>query len=174
MKTVFKSKKHLAKQLLEGRKFTYGMGTIMFDPDFVGNPFRYVTPTSNCPMEGVWEIDDIAWEEVVPPHIHQELIDAYNKGADIEFLNAHDVWLPIATLNWNEDIKYRIKPYVYPLYARNKTSGFVVQFTSLTEGIVCEDETTQYPSGTLISTDIPHFNKSCWEYVQLTECWKPI
>jgi hypothetical protein len=173
MKIVFKSKKHLAEQLLNGRKFTYGMGTIMFDPGFVDNPFRYVTPTGNYSMEGAWNVDDTAWEEVVP-HIHQEFIDAHNKGADIEFLNVHGVWLPIAAPNWNEGIEYRIKPYVYPLYARNKTSGFVVQFTSLTEGTVCENGTMRYPYGTLVSTDTPHFDKSHWELGQLVECWKPI
>jgi hypothetical protein len=174
MKIVFKSKKHLAKQLLKGRKFTYGMGTIMFDPDFAGNPFRYVTPTSNCPMEGVWDVDDTAWEEVEPQHIHQEFIDAYNKGAEIEFLNIDGIWYSADTPSWRKHTTYRIKPYSYPLYARNKTYGFIVKFTSLTEGIVYKDETARYPSGTLISTDTPHFDKSCWKYVQPTECWKPI
>jgi hypothetical protein len=169
MKIVFKSKKHLAKQLLKGRKFTNGVGTIMFDPDFISNPFRYVTVTNNCPMEGVWNVDAAAWEEVVP-QVHQELIDAYDKGAEIEFLRTCGTWYPAPNPNWCKHTTYRIKPYTYPLYAHNKAFKFIVQFTSPTEGTICEKGTVLHQSGILISTDTPHYDKSCWEYIQLAEC----
>lgn len=65
-------------------------------------------------MSGQWhDIELPCWDNEceyrVKPHKHQELIDAYNKGAKIEFYDV-DEWLPASSPTWDENVEYRIKP----------------------------------------------------------------
>jgi len=46
----------------------------------------------------------------VKPNPHQHLIDAFNKGAEIEYLDAYGAWVSATTPQWTLNTKYRLKP----------------------------------------------------------------
>lgn len=61
-------------------------------------------------------MEDI-WTEVKPRHVHQDLIQAFNSGAEIEFFDSRlNGWVSTSSPSWDEGVKYRIKPKTKTVY----------------------------------------------------------
>jgi hypothetical protein len=112
----FKSKAHLAQELIAGKRFTNnGKFVIYYDPTHT-NPFRCNTHK----MESIWELyDKDIWTEIEckPRHIHQELMDSYQEGQAWQ-VKCGDVFKNNVDGNgnwvkptWEESIIYRLHPH---------------------------------------------------------------
>jgi hypothetical protein len=66
--------------------------------------------------KGLWE--EPSWDERLEYrlHPHNDLIQAFNLGAEIEYLESTDKWGKAARPSWREDLEYRIKPKTKMLY----------------------------------------------------------
>jgi hypothetical protein len=54
------------------------------------------------------ETGNLTWSK---KHVHQDLIDAYNKGVKIQCFNTQGIWTDISWVpDWGQTLKYRIKP----------------------------------------------------------------
>jgi hypothetical protein len=111
----FESKAHMAQELLAGKQFSDRNGGIIhFDNSSVYEPFRY----DGDKMYGAWSrwMEDM-WTEVKPHHTHQDLIQAFNSGAEIEYFeDSINRWLPEMSPTWSENVKYRVKPKTKTVY----------------------------------------------------------
>lgn len=63
-------------------------------------------------------IQELTWDKPKEPNVHQELIDAYNKGAEIQYWSCLTQngygWKDISKPSWCGSDKYRIKPQEKP------------------------------------------------------------
>ena len=85
----------------------------------------------------------------------------------------HSEWAtPTYKLKFDADIKlYRLKPkegeFKYPIYKRNLTAGHVVEFTSITEGVIIKDtehsRSVYHNIGDKLDSLLPHTNIDIWE-----------
>jgi hypothetical protein len=154
----FRSKRHMAQELLAGKRFKNKSGLVIYYNERFLNPFRCNTKS----IMDVWEdYDKDIWEEVkyhvhrdlmdiyeegqawqvdygdgfknnidgdgnwFEPlwfesysyrlHPHNELIQAYRKGAKIQ-VYTNNVWVNVPIPDWNEDAEYRIKPVTKTVY----------------------------------------------------------
>lgn len=61
--------------------------------------------------EGRWCCSKyLTWNKPTVRHFHQNLIEAWESGVEIEFLNITGEWVYASTPTWNPDHSYRIKP----------------------------------------------------------------
>ena len=61
--------------------------------------------------EGRWCCSKyLTWSKPTVRHFHQNLIEAWENGVEIEFLNITGEWVYASTPTWNPDHSYRIKP----------------------------------------------------------------
>jgi hypothetical protein len=112
----FKSKAHMAQELIAGKRFKTSAGTIIYYNDELVNPFR----CEEDEMSGIWDsyILDI-WTELKSPHIHQYLIDSYREGQAWQYTTASLRGLYLSIKNqdewvepsWDECIVYRLHPH---------------------------------------------------------------
>jgi hypothetical protein len=74
----FKSKAHMAQELIAGKRFKDNVGLVIFYDERFICPFR----CSENDLLGVWSgYDEDIWTEVVESRdIHQELMDNYQEG----------------------------------------------------------------------------------------------
>lgn len=63
---------------------------------------------------GFVDVSLLSWDKPLEPHVHQELIDAYNKGAEIQYWSCLTEygyqWKDVKNPCWSVTDKYRIKP----------------------------------------------------------------
>lgn len=77
-------------------------------------------------------------------HVHQDLIDAYAKGAEIQYLTDAGKWVDREIPLWREDAQYRIKPEPKPDVVRyihitkERSVGIARYFPSAWAGAVLE------------------------------------
>jgi len=85
---------------------------------------------------------------------------------------------PIFELEFNSDIKsYRLEPkedkFKYPIYKKNKTTGFVVEFTSKAEGRIVLDTEDSRHTGHYVGHESDkwkeHTNTEVWEDCEYEE-----
>lgn len=128
----FESKAHMAQELLSGKRFRNKAGTIIhYNENKSYSPFRIGEDS----MSSTWDtyIKDI-WEEVKPRHVHQDLIDSYEKGQAWQYLEPHmaGLWQDSKSCNtwiepcWNERNEYRLHPYNDLIQAFN--NGAKIQY----------------------------------------------
>jgi hypothetical protein len=128
----FKSKAHLAQELINGKKFVTRAGTVIHYNDEYSNPFR----CEEDGMLGIWNLYNIdIWTEVVElRHIHQDLIDSYQEGQAWQFTipnmdgryancTNQGVWIKPA---WEEHVTYRLHPLNDFIQAHN--SGAKIEY----------------------------------------------
>ena len=64
-------------------------------------------------VDSLWELDKPKYPN--PPHKHKDIIIAWAKGAEVEYLAASSKsWKPIRKPSWYEKDTYRIKPAKSP------------------------------------------------------------
>ena len=91
-------------------------------------------------------------------------------GEDVELFD-EGKWIIIDThcITWNETYEYRPKPK-YPRYFREKSSGIIVEFTDITEGIVIKGiDAPQKKTGFIWQCFTPHDRTDFW-----AECEAPV
>jgi hypothetical protein len=112
----FESKKQMAKELMDGKKFIDDSGLEIYYDERYPNPFR----CSSNEMSGIWNMyDRDIWTEVANQrHIHQDLMDSYQDGQAWQYrIDDGADWLNLFTSvvyqkpAWKEYIQYRLHPH---------------------------------------------------------------
>jgi hypothetical protein len=111
----FKSKAHMAQELMAGKRFADDIDVVVYYDEKLPNPFRY----GSNEMLSIW--DDYSkdiWTEVKPKHVHQDLIDSYQDGQVWQYRhNINADWLDLSNHltswqpDWKEDTQYRLHPH---------------------------------------------------------------
>ena len=108
-----------------------------------------------------------------------EVMQHFLKGGEVEVATTigYERWSLATNPLWNwAGYKYRIKQedIKYPVYAKlkNVKHTLIVKFTSDREGVVVEDDSSEYYIGEESSAWIPAYNDAVWEilpdYEELT------
>jgi hypothetical protein len=129
----FKSKAHLARELISGKRFMTRAGTVIHYNDEFSNPFR----CEEDEMRGIWDSYNLdIWTEIEDKerHIHQDLIDSYQEDQAWQFslpsmcdvyynCKKDDEWIEP---EWDQNVTYRLHPYNDLIQAHR--NGAVIQY----------------------------------------------
>jgi hypothetical protein len=116
IKVKFESKKQMAKELMDGKKFIDDSGLEIYYDERYPNPFR----CSAEEMSGIWHMyDRDIWMEVDNQrHVHQDLMDSYQDGQSWQYrVDDNTDWVNLFTQfachqpAWYDDTQYRLHPH---------------------------------------------------------------